>query len=126
MAKSIKKNKSKPKTQEVVKNVITEQNMIEETQLPQEKKLYNYKFITKLNNIRFAEDLVMNNLDTTIFETTAENINDAVCTFVHQCKLLYPINTDEQVKSVLKIMFGKSMTVIETEVGQSKKLNIDL
>lgn len=123
MAKTIKKKTSKPKAQEVIKEVSIDEVPQQE---PVEKKLYNYKFVTKLNNIRFAEDLVMNNLSTIIFETTAESINDAVCIFVQQCKSLYPINTDEEVKSVLKIMFGNKMTVIETEAGLSKKHNIDL
>lgn len=133
MAKKVTKKNTKAQVVENIKKEVVEtveckpdieSPVNEEVNAP---VLMRWSFITTLNNIRFAEDLVMNNLTTTIYECDALTLDDAIADFVGQCKALFTkARTDEDIVNVLKVMFGKKIRVMHRPLNNDEYDYVDL
>lgn len=129
MAKKVKKQ-TKKEVEALVDETITTtapaENIVTPEEIEEQAQLFKFAFVTTLNNIRFAEDLRMDNLVTTIYETIAENEADAITEFCGQCKHLFPITDDEHLTNVLRMIFGDKMTIVSTPINVHSCIKVDL
>lgn len=133
MAKKVTKKNTKAQVAENIKKEVIETVEIqpesefsasEEVEAP---VLMRWSFMTTLNNIRFAEDLVMNNLTTTIYECDALTLDNAIADFIGQCKALFTkARTDDDIVNVLKFMFGKKIRVMHRPLNNDEYDYVDL
>lgn len=110
------------KTEEV-QDVKIDEPEIEKSENP---KVFLYQFITKLNNIQFAEDLTLNNLTCVLYECKALSLGEAVQDFISTCKNMFPVKTDEELTSALKVMFGSKMLITKIDPVTLEKHELTL